>query len=147
MDFSVKHIHTGETTSTTASPLPPVLLHKEEEYEYYKADIMKNVLLIVNHTFWILWILCTDPCYRSWTFHTNVACTNRRKSFKVNLYSISFSILYIGIITICVKEKNWFSWFDHSYTMNFISWRWKKISLILNSLWQDWLESHACSNC
>ena len=28
----------GETTSTTAAPLPPpVLLHKEEEYEYYKV--------------------------------------------------------------------------------------------------------------
>ena len=50
----MKNMHTGETTSTTAPPLPPVLLHKEEEYEYYKVDIMKNILLLVNNTFWIL---------------------------------------------------------------------------------------------
>ena len=43
----MKNIHTGETTSTTAPPLPPVLLHKEEEYEYYKVDIMENVLSII----------------------------------------------------------------------------------------------------
>ena len=36
-DFSKKKSTQGETTSTTASPLPPVLLHKEEEYEYYKV--------------------------------------------------------------------------------------------------------------
>jgi len=36
----------GETTSTTAAPLPPpVLLHKEEEYEYYKVPVVRGTRL------------------------------------------------------------------------------------------------------
>jgi len=35
----------GETTSTTAPPLPPVLLHKEEEYEYYKVPVARGTRL------------------------------------------------------------------------------------------------------
>ena len=79
----MKNIHTGETTSTTAPPMPPVLLHKEEEYEYYKVYIMNNVLLI--NTFWILEYCTPTPVIGLEPF---VACTSRRqhdrKSLKVN---------------------------------------------------------------
>ena len=78
----MKDIHTGETTSTTASPLPPILLHKEEEYEYYKVDIMKNVLLIILFG---CFEYCTPiPVIGLEHFVPFVPCTNRRKSLKVN---------------------------------------------------------------
>ena len=54
------HLLAGETTSTTASPLPPVLLHKEEEYEYYK--VVNDVLLVMLYGQWsavhlpLLWV-------------------------------------------------------------------------------------------
>ena len=80
------NIRTGETTSTTAPPLPPVLLHKEEEYEYYKVDIMENVLSTILFGYFEY---CTPtPVIGLEHFIPFVACTNRRqhdrKSSKVN---------------------------------------------------------------
>lgn len=43
MSASLQQI--GERVSTTAAPLPPVLLHKEEEYEYYKVPVASGTRL------------------------------------------------------------------------------------------------------
>ena len=82
----MKNTPTGETTSTTAPPLPPVLLHKEEEYEYYKVDNTINVLLIILFGYFEY---CTPtPVIGLEHFIPFVACTSRRqhdrKSLKVN---------------------------------------------------------------
>jgi len=42
--YSLQQIF-GETTSTTAGPLPPILLHKEEQYEYYKVPVARGTRL------------------------------------------------------------------------------------------------------